>query len=414
MKHTSLILLLPFLLAAFSACEQAKERIQVYYDQNTKKHLKEEYYITRPNPRVKDGAYRNYYPNGNLKMEATYKDGFLWQLNKVCDQQGNVLAEHLIDEGKGVYKQYKASGALEMEVPYEFGLPNGTARLYNFMGEPVMKIYYHDGVILEIENLLDANAFGMNLNSADSMEAVGENEASEIIQSGFEKVADNIMRQFQNGQYEQMYQQAHPEYRKNFTYNAFSNYAQYLIKLYGKLESFKFQAYNMSKAAGSGEAIEALYDVKFRYTKASVLVVLSKSGDAFRLITLDVQAPDYFPAPMIASVCSETIDLINNEAFDKLYNEASEKFRELTPKDRYMKLMSDFRKQGTIKDPEIFRHQVSLADNRIVVGAMYQAKLAGKDIMLNFTLLQENGALKLGGITPGPANAGVPGQAFTP
>lgn len=413
MKHTTFLLLLLSLLAAFLGCEQAKERIQVFYDQNTKKNLKEEYYITKPNPRVKDGAYRNYYPNGKLKMEATYKDGFLWELHKVSDQQGNVLAKDLITEGKGVYKQYKSSGTLEMEVPYEFGLPNGVAQLYNFIGEPVMKIYYHDGVILEIENLLDKNALGMNLNAADSLETVGETEAADIIQSGFEKVADQLMRQFQNGQYEQMYQQAHPEYRKNFTYDAFSKYAQYLIKLYGKLEYFKFQAYNMSKTADAGEAIEALYDVKFRYTKASVLVVLSKSGDNFRLVTLDVQPPDYFPAPMIASVCSKTVDMINKEEFDKLYNEASKEFRELTPKDRYMQLMSDFRKQGTIKEAEIFRHQVSLADNRVVVGAMYQAKLDGKKIMLNFTLLEENGALKLGGITPGPANAGRP-QPFAP
>lgn len=73
---------------------------------------------------VKDGSYKEYYDNGNLKTEKTVID----------------------TKTSGTLKAYYPGGVLQSEAYYAAGALNGTVRIYNENAKPLFEQNFKDGV----------------------------------------------------------------------------------------------------------------------------------------------------------------------------------------------------------------------------------------------------------------------------
>ena len=115
-----------------------------------------------------DGIYREYYENGQLKLECTYKNGQLegiakeyyknnqlsceynfknGQLDGLCKEyyeSGKIKEEYYCKNGEfeGTYKKYYTNGKEKSEYNYKNGKPEGTAKEYRINGDVEVEYDY--------------------------------------------------------------------------------------------------------------------------------------------------------------------------------------------------------------------------------------------------------------------------------
>lgn len=115
-------------------------------------------YLESENGRA-HGNYREWYPNGQLKISAVVIEGtadvsemgqMTWlfdSASNVFDEQGNLIAEILYSKGQleGTSRYYFSSGELKSEIPYLKNEIHGTLQVFNIGGECLENIPYNNG-----------------------------------------------------------------------------------------------------------------------------------------------------------------------------------------------------------------------------------------------------------------------------
>ena len=73
-----------------------------------------------------------YWPNGKVRWERTYKDGKLDGFSKEYDEAGTLREETHFKDGKkdGIYRSYFSDGKLRTEANYKDGLKDGAETTY--------------------------------------------------------------------------------------------------------------------------------------------------------------------------------------------------------------------------------------------------------------------------------------------
>lgn len=125
-----------------------------------------------------DGIYREYYENGQLKLECTYKNGQLegtakeyyknkqlsceynfknGQLDGLCKEyyeSGKIKEEYYCKNGKfeGTYKKYYTNGKEKSEYNYKNGRAEGTAKEYRINGDIEVEYDYKK---VNLENIYE-------------------------------------------------------------------------------------------------------------------------------------------------------------------------------------------------------------------------------------------------------------------
>ncbi|MFC1742613.1 toxin-antitoxin system YwqK family antitoxin [Candidatus Riflebacteria bacterium] len=119
----------------------------------------------------KDGNYKEYWPDGKIKIETNYKNGkkhgiekWWWEENgnlgsfsnykngrkngihRYYHRTGVLYYEATYKDGKlhGIENWYEA-GRLDKEVPYKDGEPHGIEKYYNTDNKVIKRIYWENG-----------------------------------------------------------------------------------------------------------------------------------------------------------------------------------------------------------------------------------------------------------------------------
>ncbi len=101
--------------------ELTSGKVEIYYSGSNRNQLKERYNLIGGK---KNGIYEEWYPAGQMKIKATYKD----------------------DKLHGVFKSWYNTGLLFKEVMYDNGKLNGKSKKWSEDGELIEEITYRDGV----------------------------------------------------------------------------------------------------------------------------------------------------------------------------------------------------------------------------------------------------------------------------
>ena len=116
-------------------------------------------YLETESGRAK-GAYKEWYPSGQLKVEASVVEGIgdlaeecigTWifhGMSRAYDESGNIVAEIEYDRGElhNIAKYFHGNGKVKKEVPYLRGLIEGNVHYYDVKGKLVGKSRYKNGL----------------------------------------------------------------------------------------------------------------------------------------------------------------------------------------------------------------------------------------------------------------------------
>ena len=116
---------------------------------------------------LKQGSWKDFYINGNIKTEKTFVDDQLNGYYKEYDQKGNLILTMLYDKGSvvesnvkddpeiEVVNKYNSDGKLIYSGPYRSKIPVGIHREYSVDGKITNSFIYNDvGVVLS-EGIVD-------------------------------------------------------------------------------------------------------------------------------------------------------------------------------------------------------------------------------------------------------------------
>jgi uncharacterized protein len=97
---------------------------------------------------IKDGPWKSYYKNGQLKSEGNYSSSIQYTEREYnYTELGEIIKP--IDYTKGIpdglYKQYYENGNLSIEMYFSIGLPDSIARTYYENGQLETELNFQDG-----------------------------------------------------------------------------------------------------------------------------------------------------------------------------------------------------------------------------------------------------------------------------
>ena len=97
-------------------------------------------------------AEKEYYPNGNIKWEATYKNGKENGIVKKYYENGNLRREYRMINGKvnGPEKGFYSSGNIKWERSYVNDQLEGEVKDYYENGQLKSVVYYHNGQLTDV------------------------------------------------------------------------------------------------------------------------------------------------------------------------------------------------------------------------------------------------------------------------
>tara|TARA_B100001248_G_scaffold239965_1_gene205602 strand:- start:432 stop:1361 length:930 start_codon:yes stop_codon:yes gene_type:complete len=109
---------------------------------------KYEYYEDDNGSFIKDGEYKSWFPNEQIKISGTYKDNKKEGVWKYWDENGNLLIEvdYENDLKDGKYKEYYATGNIKQEAIYSKDTLNGIEKTYFPNGAVKYEINFVNGV----------------------------------------------------------------------------------------------------------------------------------------------------------------------------------------------------------------------------------------------------------------------------
>ena len=119
------------------------------------------------NKGLKQGEWREFYANGNIKNEATYRDDLMHGYYKEYDMRGNLTGTMLYDNGSMVQarvedvpdievaNKYDSTGKLIYSGPYRNNIPVGVHRQYDSDGKIINSFRYNDNGVLLSEGIVD-------------------------------------------------------------------------------------------------------------------------------------------------------------------------------------------------------------------------------------------------------------------
>jgi uncharacterized protein len=161
----------------FTYSEGKKEGLSKEYDKDgnpiTLLEYNNDFLVTREkinrtdNNGLKQGDWKEFYPNGNIRVEKTFKDNMLHGYYKEYDVKGNLSLTMLYDNGAivksnvedqpdiEIVNKYDNNGKLIYSGPYRSKVPVGVHRDFGPDGKVINSKIYNDNGLLLSEGIVD-------------------------------------------------------------------------------------------------------------------------------------------------------------------------------------------------------------------------------------------------------------------
>ena len=98
-----------------------------------------------------DGPYEDYYPNGKVRGDGTFKNNKVEGLFTIYYDEGQILKEFQFSDGKrnGKMNWYFKNGKLKVLGYYKDDKQDGPYKYYNENGQLELEETYKDGILIE-------------------------------------------------------------------------------------------------------------------------------------------------------------------------------------------------------------------------------------------------------------------------
>lgn len=326
------------------------------------------------NAELRNGEYTDTLAEGKLIRKAVYVNGRLMEVLSQQDSAGRTLESGDLKEGNGVLYLYTPAGKLFARQAMRQGVPHGATEMLDTAGNVIAWLEYRYGVLSQ----------SRIAGGGDGQESGKKNVYFDT------KETDKAMAQFKAGNSDALYQNLLNEYKKQETPASFKRYLAFLKELYGDLREYKMETYNLVKNANLGEGAEVLYICKFAYCKGAIAMRFFREKDQFKLADFSVQTEPYTPITQVTRIGNPVLDALKAGNFNDVYNAASERFKEATPKTQFDAMIEKFRQMGSISAYQLYQHQVGLSQGKIVVVMIYEVTIGGKEHYFELSMTEQS------------------------
>mgnify|MGYP002857941384 CR=1 FL=1 len=146
-----------FLLLTLVSCGQSTT--DEIYNENNTRVINGIVYDIKEKPI--NGIYKTYYPDGNVRMEVSSRNGLPNGEGKFYDEDGILCYTVSFSQGQldGTLYNYYTNGQIHNELNYRAGVMHGTQKIFTDQGELITEVEYENGkavkgyTIIENENI---------------------------------------------------------------------------------------------------------------------------------------------------------------------------------------------------------------------------------------------------------------------
>lgn len=354
------------------SCSKNEKAITNYYESNPKA-IKETYTVIGESPSLIDGIYKEFYPNGKIKNEIAYKLGRIWNIIAQYDSSGNKLTLSRVSNGKGTMVIYSMNGEPLVEVELEAGQPSGKVKYY--AGN---KTYlWHNGLPWLEESSSENNT------PLFEPQPTSPQDSIKVVQSGFNiNVADAMVNDLREGKIIDVYSKSYSKLKQVQSFSQFEKYWNFLIKIYGKLKSYRRISYQLSGMDAAGEGLEVIYECQFGLVKGALYMTFVSESGKLSLAGMTIRAEDYAPIVEVNNMGKVYMENIKTGDYEKIYNQSSSRFKEISPRSAFDEMTQKLKSLGPLSSYQLYQHQVGLLDGQLVVAMVYEANFGGKDFFV--------------------------------
>ena len=164
---------------------------------------------------LKQGTWKEFYSNGNLKKEENYKDNLLHGYYREYNNNGQIIFTLLYENGAivesanendieiNIVNRYDEENRLVYSGPYRNDVPVGVHREFGIDGEVVRSFLYNDNGLLLSEGIVDAsgNRNGIWKDYYPDGSLMSEGQYTNTLRSGIWKFYNNRGNLEQTGSY---------------------------------------------------------------------------------------------------------------------------------------------------------------------------------------------------------------------
>ncbi|MCS6904432.1 MAG: hypothetical protein RML72_00265 [Bacteroidia bacterium] len=323
---------------------------------------------------LREGEYTDTLANGKLIRKAIYKGGRLWEIIEQKDSSGKNLESGSFQKGNGILNIYAPTGKLYARQSMQGGVAHGNTEILDTAGNTIAILEYHHGVLSQ------AQIIGSHIEKDGKTKNVNFDT----------KETDKIILQFKAGNSNALYQSLLGEFKKQENPTTFKKYLDFLKELYGELKEYKMETYNLVKHAQLGEGAEVLYLCRFAYCRGAIAMKFFRENDQFKLADFSIQAEPYTPIIQITRIGNPIMENLKAGNYNEIYNNASERFKNTTPKNQFDATIEKLRQLGNITSFQLYQHQVGLAQGKIVVVMIYEVNIGTKENYFEISMTEQS------------------------
>jgi hypothetical protein len=377
------------LMLSISCTKSLETKKELFKDS---KQVQLEYQFLPDQPNVKQGLFKMYYPDGKLKVEATFEHGLPWTINQLKYPDGTAYKDSLLKNGNGIWIDLDDNGRIVQQCRYKNGLRDGITRIQSSISGTSLQAVYRSGVLTEI--LQDDAPFpdvaGSNDTSSES-DGPKANLPSALDKSLFEQVMSLTQKQ----QYPQLHALTATEYKKTHSLADMQKYLGYIFQLYGPLKSYKLEGYELKNQAGVGEAVQVSYSCEFQYCKGRAMFIMLQEGGKYKMAGLGMDAVDYAPIQQIRKIGDPVLTQIQSQAYDQLYQATSLRFKNSATRDNFVNKLKEL---GRVSEFTLYQHQVGLIEGKLALVVLYEVKISSRQLLMELNFVQSESGFVLEGI----------------
>lgn len=198
----------------------------------------------------------------------------------------------------------------------------------------------------------------------------------EILNGFMDKNYENVYHSFGNG-----------ELRARCTPDFFVRYFSFTNKIYGNMSNPRLVTFDTFTEPNTGITKWLTgFDVDFENVGGHFnLALIQEEDSTFTISDFRILVTDGEEFPFIQELTSGTLTDLNDRNFDKLYNNATKRFREYTPNDQWMKL-KEFMNDIDFSDATYMSSVVLLDFESIIASTRFHLKNSKKYLALSFVV----------------------------
>jgi hypothetical protein len=211
-----------------------------------------------------------------------------------------------------------------------------------------------------------------NVSSTSNEETAVEEEPEKFTTKDFQ----NILSSLENSNFHEFYHNfGNGELKASNTYEKFEEFFSFAFQIFGNMSNSQLVHYDTARDELSNKLnIFCGFNVNFEHLNGLLNLAIKEEGpNKYSVSNYRILLEENVEFPFEKTLTSETLQQLLKKDYKKLYNNATERFKNYTPDAEYKKLV-EFLDTIDFTDPVYVSCQIGADDENVIIAIRYHLK----------------------------------------